>query len=63
MKSGSSQESEELESKLIPLKRKKKKKKNSLYSLRNFGSFLNAVFTPRASDRELSKIHLAFDRE
>ena len=44
-------------------KKKKKKKKNSLYSLRDFGSFRDAVFIPRASNEELSKIHLAFERE
>ena len=38
----------------------KKKKKNSL---RNFGSFRDAVFIPRASNEELSKIHLVFERE
>ena len=42
---------------------KKKKEKNSLCSLRGFGSFRDAVFIPRASNEELSKIHLAFERE
>ena len=37
-----------------------KKKKNSLYSLRDFGSFRDAVFIPRASNEDLSKIHLVF---
>ena len=45
------------------VKKKKKKKKNSLYSLRDFGSFRDAVFIPRASNEELSKIHLVFERE
>ena len=47
-------------------KKKKKieivKKKNCLYSLRNFGNFRDA-FIPRASNEELSNIHLAFKRE
>ena len=48
--------------------RKKKRKwlkKKSLCSLRDFGSFRDAVFIPRASNdrEELSKIHLAFERE
>ena len=34
-----------------------------VYSLRDFGSFRDAVFIPRASNKELSKIHLAFERE
>ena len=42
---------------------KKKRKKNSLYSLRDFGSFRDAVFITRASNEDLSKIHLAFERE
>ena len=42
---------------------KKKLKKNSLYSLRDFGRFRDAVFIPRASNEELSKIHLAFEQE
>ena len=42
---------------------KKKKKKDSLNRLRDFGSFRDAVFIPRASNEELSKIHLAFERE
>ena len=35
-----------------------------MYSLRDFGSFRDAaaVFIPRASNEELSKIHLAFER-
>ena len=41
----------------------KKKKKDSLKRLRDFGSFRDAVFIPRASNEELSKIHLAFERE
>ena len=44
-------------------KKNKKTKKNSLYSLRDFGSFCDAVFIPRASNEELSKIHLVFERE
>ena len=40
-----------------------KKKKKSLYSLRDFGSFRDAVFIPRASNEDLSKIHLVFERE
>ena len=44
-------------------KKKKKKKKNSLYSLRDFGSFRDAVFIPRASNEELSKIHFEFEQE
>ena len=44
-------------------KKKKEKKRNSLYSLRDFGSFRDAVFITRASNEELSKIHLAFERE
>ena len=43
--------------------KKKKKKKNSLYSLRDFGSFRDAVFIPTASNEDLSKIHLVFERE
>ena len=43
--------------------KKKKKERNSLYSLRDFGSFRDSVFIPRASNEELSKIHLAFERE
>ena len=42
---------------------KTKQKKNSLNRLRDFGSFRDAVFIPRASNKELSKIHLAFERE
>ena len=42
---------------------KKKRKKDSLNRLRDFGSFRDAVFIPRASNDELSKIHLAFERE
>ena len=42
---------------------KKKKKKDSLNRLRDFGSFRDAVFIPRAPNEELSKIHLAFERE
>ena len=41
----------------------KKKKKDSLNRLRDFGSFRDAVFIPRASNEELSKIHLACERE
>ena len=43
--------------------KKKKKKKDSLNRLRDFGSFRDAVFIPRAPNEELSKIHLAFERE
>ena len=43
--------------------KKKRKKRNSLFSLRDFGSFRDAVFVTRASNEELSKIHLAFERE
>ena len=43
--------------------KKKKKKKDSLNRLRGFGSFRDAVFIPRASNEELFKIHLAFERE
>ena len=42
---------------------KKKKEKDSLNRLRDFGSFRDAVFISRASNEELSKIHLAFERE
>ena len=45
------------------VKKKKEKKRNSLYSLRDFGSFRDAVFIPGASNEDLSKIHLAFERE
>ena len=45
------------------VKKKKKKKKNSLYSLRDFGSYRDTVVIPRASNEELSKIHLVFERE
>ena len=38
----------------------KKKEKNSL---RGFGSFRDAVFIPRASNEELSKIHFEFEQE
>ena len=48
---------------LFGKKKKKKKKKNSLYSRRDFGSFRDAVFVPRASNEELSKIHRLFERE
>ena len=44
-------------------KKKKKKKKDSLNRLGDFGSFRDAVFIPRASNEQLSKIHLAFERE
>ena len=43
--------------------KKIKNKKNSLYSLMDFGSFRDAVFIPRASNEELSKIRLVFERE
>ena len=44
-------------------KKKKRKKKDSLNRLRDFGSFRDAVFIPRASYEERSEIHLAFKRE
>ena len=44
-------------------KKKSKEKKDSLNRLRDFGNFRDAIFIPRASNEELSKIHLAFERE
>ena len=44
-------------------KKRKKRQPVPVYSLRDFGSFRDAVFIPRASSEELSKIHLAFERE
>ena len=43
----------------------KKETKNSekKNSLRDFGSCRDAVFIPRASNEELSEIHLAFERD
>ena len=42
---------------------KKKKEKKRKNSLRGFGSFRDAVFIPRASNEELSKIHFEFEQE